>query len=64
MKQLLKELLCFFVGHNWTEFTSKRMGDYVYYADRKCGCCGEVEILKDSYAWRMEFLDKNGEAIK
>lgn len=45
MRQWLKEAWCFFMGHDWAEFSSKEMGGYTYYADRKCGLCGEVEIL-------------------
>ena len=46
MKQFFKELWCFFNGHYWWESTTKSIGGRIYYADRKCGCCGEVEILK------------------
>ena len=58
MKQWLKELWCFFNGHDWTEHSRKRMGDYIYYADRKCGVCGEVEILRNDRAYEMKYIDE------
>jgi len=51
MRQWLKELWCFFNGHDWTEFTDKAMGNYTYYSDRKCGCCGKLEMLKNGYVF-------------
>lgn len=63
MKQWLKELWCFFNGHDWTEYSKKAMGNYVWYADRKCGCCGEVEVLKNDYAYRIQYIDKDGKIL-
>ena len=40
------------------------MGNYIYYADRKCGMCGEVEILKNDYAYKIEYIDEAGGEIK
>ena len=64
MKQWYKRIWCFLVGHDWTEFTEKKMGNYIWYKDRKCGCCGELEILKNVYAYRIDFLDKDGKIFK
>ena len=60
----MKKIICFFLGHNWVEFSHKSMGNYIYYADRKCGMCGEVEILKNDYAYKIEYLDEAGGEMK
>jgi len=60
MKQFFRESVCFIAGHDWTEYSTKALDNYIYYKDRKCGCCGKVEILKNDYAWRIEYLEKYG----
>lgn len=63
MKQWLKEVWCFFNGHDWTEHYQKRLGDYIYYADQTCGCCGYKQILKNDYAYQIKYLDKDGKIL-
>lgn len=45
----IKEIICFFLGHDWTEFTERRVGSDVFYKDRKCGTCGKTEVLRNNY---------------
>jgi len=57
MKQLLKELVCFFFGHDYTEIHRKFRGEECVFEEFTCQMCGEKKRTIDKYWYEIKYVE-------